>query len=964
MKVFKNLLMAVLLTGITNANAVETERFVSFQKSAAAFPLSADGKVAALLSSDNDWPGVTRAFKDFRNDLKLVTGSEARWATDYSATMPLAVIAGTIGRSKYIDQLIKAKKIDVSGVAGKWEASLTQVVDKPFPGVDRALVIAGSDKRGTIFGIYTLSAQIGVSPWYWWADVPVVNQKNIFVTPGKRILKEPAVKYRGIFLNDEAPALTGWAKEKFGGLNSRFYVHVFELILRLKANYLWPAMWGNAFNDDDKMNPVLADEYGIVMGTSHHEPMVRSQQEWKRFGKGEWNYQTNDSLLRAFWREGIRNMGTKESVVTIAMRGDGDEPMTEGSNIALLERIVKDQRQIIEEVSGKKAPATPQLWALYKEVQDYYDKGMRVPDDVTLLLCDDNWGNLRKLPSPGEKRRSGGYGIYYHFDYVGGPRSYRWLNTNPISKIQEQMHLAHQYGADRIWIVNVGDLKPMEFPVEFFLDYAYDPEKWPAERLAEYTRRWAEMQFGAKYATQIAEVISDYTRFNGRRKPELLSPATYSLVNYREFERIAGDYKALEEKALKIAEELRPEYQDAYFQLVLHPVQACANLNELYYTVGKNRLYAKQGRAATNDLADRAQSLFERDKALSAKYNREISGGKWNHMMDQTHISYVSWDNPRVDVLPEVKKLEPVKDARIGLAIEGMSDELNASANSMAVLHFDTYNRRRYIEIFNKGQESFDYTIKIPEGWLQAEASSGTIGQERRVWLEADWNRVPAGKTRVPVTVSGSGGSYIVYADFNKSASAAEMQKNFLPDGSCLALEAYQFSAAVPADNWKVLPGYGRTHSGVTYFPVTAAQASLSKKSPYLEYEFSLQDTGKVEFTFMVSPTLDFLNKGGLTYGVSVDQEQAQLVNINGQGGVGDGARSWERSVTNNIIEQKLKFNFSSPGKHLVKFWRTDPAVVLQKIIMDTGGLKPSYLGPAGLEERSAAGETRGHTLK
>ena len=352
------------------------------------------------------------------------------------------------------------------------------------------------------------------------------------------------MKYRGIFINDEAPALSGWTREKFGGFNHQFYEKVFELILRMKGNYLWPAMWGNAFNDDDKLNPRLADEYGIVMGTSHHEPMMRAQQEWKRYGKGEWNYDHNDSTLREFWRQGIRNMGTHESIVTVGMRGDGDMPMTEGSNIALLERIVADQRRIIGEVTGKDPSATPQLWALYKEVQDYYDKGMRVPDDVTLLFADDNWGNIRRLPTR-ERHAAGGFGVYYHFDYVGGPRNYKWLNTNPIARVWEQMHLAYEYGANRIWIVNVGDLKPMEFPIQFFLDYAWNPGEVASRAAAGVHAQWAEQQFGAAHAAEIADVVTKTYKYAGRRKPELLAPETYSLANYREAETVVAEYAAL-----------------------------------------------------------------------------------------------------------------------------------------------------------------------------------------------------------------------------------------------------------------------------------------------------------------------------------------------------------------------------------------------------------------------------------
>lgn len=478
---------------------------------------------------------------------------------------------------------------------------------------------------------------MGVSPWYWWADVPVKKKKEVYVRKGTYLFGPPSVKYRGFFINDEAPAFSGWTKEKFGGVNHQVYEKVFELLLRLKANYLWPAMWGNAFNDDDTLNPKLADAYGIVMGTSHHEPMLRAQQEWKRYGSGQWNYERNKDTLQAFWKKGIEHMGTHESIVTI---------------------------------------------------------GMRVPDDVTLLLCDDNWGNIRKLPRPGEKPRAGGYGIYYHFDYVGGPRNYKWLNTISIARTWEQMHLADQYKANQIWIVNVGDIKPMEFPTSFFLDYAWNTGSWPAERLDEYTRLWAEEQFGKQYAAAIANILTKYTQYNARRKPELLSHGTYSLINYREAEIVINDYIALADEAEKINRQLPSEYKDAFYQLVLHPVKACANLNKLYVTVAKNRLYAKQQRAGTNAVADSAAQLFAVDSLLAAYYNHVMASGKWNHMMDQTHIGYTYWQQPPVNAMPAVTRLKIPAEAAMGVAIEGSEAWWPNETGEAVLPEFDVYRQQ------------------------------------------------------------------------------------------------------------------------------------------------------------------------------------------------------------------------------------------------------------------------------
>ena len=445
----------------------QADQFVSFSDKEDVFTLVKPFVAAPILIDDNIDSGILKAITNLSVDVDKVTGVSPILKVDKVSAEETVLLIGTIGRSKYIDDLVKNKKINASELQGKYEKYLIQTVQNPFEGVKEALVIAGSDKRGTIYGIYELSKQIGVSPWYYWADVPIKKQQNIYIKRGKYTEGEPAVKYRGIFLNDEAPALSGWANVTFGGFNSKFYEKVFELILRLKGNFLWPAMWGSAFYDDDPQNGVLANEMGIVMSTSHHEPMAMAQSDWHRYVKRNnlpniWDYTKNTKALQESWRFGMKRAKDWEKVVTVGMRGDGDEAMSEDTNIALLEKIVKDQRKIISEVTGKKPEETPQVWALYKEVQDYYDQGMRVPDDVTLLFCDDNWGNVRKLPEINSKPHKGGYGMYYHFDYVGAPRNSKWININPIQRVWEQMNLTYTHGVDRIWVVNVGDLKPME----------------------------------------------------------------------------------------------------------------------------------------------------------------------------------------------------------------------------------------------------------------------------------------------------------------------------------------------------------------------------------------------------------------------------------------------------------------------------------------------------------------------
>jgi hypothetical protein len=929
--------------------------YISTKKSEGVFILSASGKSTTLCVSSQDHPGVIRVLKQLQADIEKVTNILPDLSTDTIPELKEIVLVGTIGKSPLIDKLIQEKKLDVEGVAGKWETFLIQVVEKPFPHVDRALIITGSDKRGTIYGMYDLSSKIGISPWYWWADVPPQKKSSVYILPGRYTRGEPKVKYRGIFINDEAPALSGWAYEKFGGFNSKFYEHVFELILRLKGNFLWPAMWNNSFSVDDTLNPKLADEYGIVMGTSHHEPMMRAWKEWEWAGngRGSWDYSKNAETLRKFWEEGIRRTKDYEKIVTLAMRGDGDEPMSEGANIDLLQNIVKDQRKILGEVTGKDITTIPQVWALYKEVQEYYDKGMRVPDDVTVLLCDDNWGNIRRLPKVTDPPHPGGYGIYYHYDFVGGPRNYKWLNTTQIERVWEQMHLAYVQGADRIWIVHVGDIKPMEFPIAFFLDYAWDPGKISAKDLPEYTREWAEEQFGAEYAKAIADILNTYTKFNSRRKPEMLSPETYSLVNYREAETVVAEYNNLADKAQCIYDSLPFECKDAFYQLVLHPVRACSNLNDLYVTVGKNHLYAEQGRAATNTLAEKARELFKKDSVTTHYYNTVLAGGKWNHLMDQTHIGYTSWQEPSKNVMPEVKEIMVPDTAEMGVAIEG-SEIFWPNDKSVAVLpEFDPYNKQiYYTEIFNRGNIPFDYSVQTFEPWIKIDYPNGKIGKEKRLFVSVDWKNAPTGIHRVPITISGPNEvRVVVQAVLNNPASPKRIRiTGFVESNGFVSMNAENFTTAKKTKNigWLTIPNLGRTGSDMTSVPVTAQDQTPAGGSPRLEYRVYLFSNGEVSVKAYFSPTLNYHNSQGLRYAISFDNEPPQIVNIHENETVQDWKypRWWNQAVSENVMIKMSKHSIQKPGEHILKFWMVDPGVVLQKIVVETGKVKPSYLGP------------------
>ena len=793
---FRFLLLFSML--VFASKGLAADRFVNFE--GRGLWLNEGGKVSVFVDGSCD-KGVVRAARDLCNDIHQVCGAECS-LTDSRDGARITVS---------IDNKMKAREKFIIRIDGQ------------------SVTITGSDKRGAIYGIYEISRQIGVSPWYYWADVPIIKHDRIGLASGEYTDGEPAVRYRGLFLNDEAPCLTSWVKNTFGTEygGHDFYAKVFELILRMKGNFLWPAMWGWAFYADDPLNSKTADEMGVVIGTSHHEPMARNHQEWARHRNeyGAWNYQTNQKVLDQFFREGIERMKGTEDIVTIGMRGDGDEAMSEDADTKLLLNIVKNQRKIISDVTGRPAKETPQVWALYKEVLDYYDKGMRVPDDVTILLCDDNWGNVRRVPNAKERAHKGGWGLYYHVDYVGAPRNSKWLNVTPIQNMWEQLNLAYQYGIDRIWVLNVGDLKPMEYPIQLFMDMAWKG----GEEIPEHTLGFCREAFGDKEAEEAARILNLCCKYNGRITAEMLDRRTYNLET-GEWAKVVADYNQLETEALRQYAALSPEYRDAYQQIILFPIQAMANIYQMYYAQAMNQALYREGNPDANLWADKVEQAFRRDSLLCAAYNHDIAGGKWNGMMTQKHIGYRSWNDdfgPR-DIMPEVKRIA-VKEG----------SNIFTERNGMVAMEAEHYYQRE------------------------------------------------------------------------DAAEAA----------------------------WRVIPYMGRTLSGLSVYP-------YDKKAEGASLTYRFETTSAVQGALIVvKSTLDFLNKGGLCYRVTLDDGAPQTINFNAQ--LNESPQNiysiYYPTVARRVVETKIPIT-APAGKHTLRIEPLDPGIVFEKVVIDCGGYKPSYL--------------------
>ena len=921
------------------------------------FRIADRGQTATIVLSEDEYPAVIRAAKDLGEDVKRVTGTASPVGTDGQAR-PGAILVGTVGKSVLIDNLVKENKLNVDAIKGKWETYLIQVSKD-------TLVIAGSDKRGTIFGIYELSKRMGVSPWYWWADVPVIHQDAVYAVPGTYVQDPPKVKYRGIFINDEEPSFGNWSRANFGGINSKMYAHMFELILRLKGNYLWPAMWGKAFNEDDPLNPVVADQYGVVMGTSHHEPMMRNQEEWTKRSRelGEWNYRQNGENMRKFWLEGLKRNAKYDNMPTVGLRGDGDLPLDPGANFEsnkelLHQLLFHDQRELIREEYGRDPATVPQIWVVFNEIVQFYNRGVRPPDDVIMAICDSNFGYLLQLPAEEDRKHPERLGLYYHIDMNGGPWNDRWISTRPIPQIWHQLYIAYQYGMRGLWIINVGDLKPKEAEIDFIMEYAWDPDKIPYDKVGSWMFEWCRTIFPEEYARECALLISEYIRLNHIRKPEIQQTRIWSAVNYNEADRFAADWQKIADRAEELKKKMPPEYADVFYQLVYYPVVAGAGTARIYTEMAKADQFAKQGRASAAVSLKKAQELFEKDKQLSDYYNSaEMAGGKWKNMMSDKHIGYTQWSMPRDNSLPRISRIpEPAAEPALGVAVEGNDKAAPHQVESLALPTFDSMNAQEYpVTLFNRSDKGrIDCVITSDKPWVKIPEKVSVYGAADKTFnVSIDWKTVPAGTSNATITVAADGMKPVKIAV--KAVSASVPVKNVLevygsvvPAPIVIPASGFTAKRGIKGANWQKVTGLGRWSNAMAVFPLPTPAVLPPDPSPTMEYSVYIPEPGKVTVDVEIMPIFpdkDDTGLHGATYrelriGTAFDDDPVTVTDT-----LSRNFKRLNNEIFENVRKVRVTHEVKEAGLHKFKVVMVDPLVAVERLVFYPELVRKSYLG-------------------
>lgn len=943
-----------------------------------AFTLASPRQTAAILYDASDAAVVKRAAELFAADVEAVTGRYPRVTSAAGETGP-AVIVGTVGGSALIRRLSEAGKIDTAPLEGAWERYLIQTVANPLPGIRKALVIAGSDRRGAAYGLFTLSELIGVSPWYWWADVPVKKHAALHVDAPPTYSQTPSVRYRGIFLNDEDWGLTPWASQTFeperGNIGPRTYAKVCELLLRLKANYLAPAMHpvSTSFNQIPE-NKLVADTFAIVMGSTHCEPLLlNTASEWDTQTMGPWNYDKNKEGINRVLTQRMRENSPYENVYTLALRGLHDGAMSTTlpmhEKVRMLQQALLDQRQILAENIDRPVETVPQAFTPYKEVLEIYSNGLELPDDITIVWPDDNYGYMKRLSGVREQRRTGRSGVYYHVSYLGVPHSYLWFSTTPPSLMYEELRKAYDTTADRLWLVNCGDLKGSEMQVSLFLDMAWDIGRFTADNVVSYPARWLAGIFGEAYYDRLEAMTREHLRLAFPRKPEYmgwgyhwnrfdhnceqLTDTDFSFTNYDEAPRRLEAYRKLGARAEALLHEIGDEARPAFYQLVYYPLRGAELMNRMTLGGQRNRWYARQGRAATNAVRDEVQRCYDSLQVITRGYN-SLLGGKWNHMMSmrQNYDGVSAYFN-----LPHLATHDAAGAPRLALQVAG--EDVTGARAFHALPAFDNYLRRTYpVEIYNRGGGTLAWTAHASEPWVVLSKSAGKTADEERITVGIDWEKAPSGNA-VPAQIvfrAGEQSEKVLVSLFNPTApSRAELRGIYVENNGCVSIPAAGCHRVRENDRIKITAVEDLGIEGPALQlgdPTAPLQIFRSRDVPCAEYDFYAFDAGSVDVYTYVLPTFPLHADRDFRIGENTNTDTKYSVQID-DGALATPSSShveysqvWFESVLRNCAVNKSTLHIDKPGRHTLRIRVGDPGIVLQKIVLDFGGMKRSYLGP------------------
>lgn len=943
---------------------------------------------ALFYLEEEAFSGVNKIAGKVMQDIELVFGYAPQATNDRNQLGAHVVLYGTVGRSPMLQELEEKRQIDLSEIRGKREVFLFQVIDRPFDGVEKALVIAGSDKRGTIYGLFHLSERLGVSPLVNWANVKPGRKECISLGEDlKYISKEPSVRYRGFFINDEWPAFGNWTTTNFGGFNVKMYEHVFELLLRLKGNYLWPAMWSARFYDDGPglANAELADEYGVVMGASHHEPCLRYGEEYKYLrGKDSiygdaWNFIKNREGITRFWEDGLKRSGKFESVITVGMRGEADTAImgkgaTLADNIQLLREVLQTQNRLIREHVDSNLSEVPRMLALYKEVEPFFYGDKDTPglidseelEDVILMLCDDNHGNLRTLPTEEMRSHKGGYGMYYHFDYHGGPISYEWMNSSYLPKIWEQMTMAYDFGIRDLWIVNVGDIGTQEFPLSYFLDLAYDFEQWGTRAINQtdlYTKQWIQRQFADGWSEQdrskVFKLLSGYTKIAHIRRPEHMNSGIYHPVNYKESDELLKRIDELLNLANELYQSVDKAYFSAYFALVYYPAVGNLNLQKMWLLTGKNHYKAKLGEMEANKLTEQIKECLRKDRELVAEFHA-LDGGKWYGMGLSEHIGFTQWNEDEAQN-PILMNVLPANKPRLLVTVDGTTQRSEGSSWHINQLVMNDFLQPDVEEasftISSISDLPAEYKISCHASWLTCSKTSGTLdGKENAsevIHVRIDRSAMNEnGGAEGEIVIQLPLGSCTIVVNASEHDYCKLPAMTFVETQGYISIEAehYALNQEAPRQNgdvsrFEVIEGYGKTLSAVKAY-LTTEYFTAGENAPYLEYRFTVKEDGSYEVELYMQPSNPVTTDGTLFYGIQVNEEAINVVNALPEGYRVDDW-NWAQGVLNHIRRHSTTASCSA-GLNTLRIFAVSPGFVLEKLVIYPEGKKPadSYLGP------------------